>query len=239
MYCRKCGAPQADGAASCHACNTRVGEGHNFCPECGQETDPSASFCGVCGAKVEPAATKGKVGADYREPDRPAARASTSDETSGGSAASRLRGGSGASTPKAGSAAERLRSGGSGATVRSGSAAERLRGGGSAASRLRGGSGSSSSSSSGGRTSSGSSYTYSTPSSGSASLNGKSKVTVILLCLFLGGLGVHNFYMGETKRGAMKLIGTFLLYGIGSILALIDLVKLIIGSYRYNPDKWF
>ena len=30
-------------------------------------------------------------------------------------------------------------------------------------------------------------------------LGGKDKVTMALICFFLGGLGIHNFMMGETK----------------------------------------
>ena len=29
-------------------------------------------------------------------------------------------------------------------------------------------------------------------------LNGQDKVTMIIVCLFLGGLGIHNFMMGES-----------------------------------------
>ena len=37
-------------------------------------------------------------------------------------------------------------------------------------------------------------------------LNGQDKVVMILICLFLGGLGIHNFMMGETKKGVFKII---------------------------------
>lgn len=33
----------------------------------------------------------------------------------------------------------------------------------------------------------------------------KSKVAAGLLALFLGSIGVHNFYLGNTKLGVMKL----------------------------------
>ena len=69
-------------------------------------------------------------------------------------------------------------------------------------------------------------------------LNGKDKVIVILLCLFLGGLGIHNFYMGETKKGVIRIVLS-LLCGVGSIVALIDLIRILIDKYEYNPDKFF
>jgi hypothetical protein len=59
----------------------------------------------------------------------------------------------------------------------------------------------------------------------------KSKITAILLCLFLGGLGAHRFYVGKTGTGILYLF-TYGLLGIG---ALIDLVMLIIGSFT---DAW-
>lgn len=68
-------------------------------------------------------------------------------------------------------------------------------------------------------------------------LNGQDKVVMILICLFLGSLGIHNFMMGETKKGVFRIIATFLLCGIGEIFALIDLVKIAMGSYVVDPDK--
>ena len=67
-------------------------------------------------------------------------------------------------------------------------------------------------------------------------LNGQDKIVMILVCLFLGGLGIHNFMMGETKKGIFKIIMSFLC-GIGGILALIDLIKIAMGNYVVDPDK--
>ena len=67
-------------------------------------------------------------------------------------------------------------------------------------------------------------------------LNGQDKIVMILICLFLGGLGIHNFMMGETKKGVFKIIMS-LVCGLGSIFALIDLVKIAIGSYVVDPEK--
>lgn len=67
-------------------------------------------------------------------------------------------------------------------------------------------------------------------------LAGHDKVVMILVCLFLGGIGIHNFMMGETKKGVFKIIMS-LCCGIGGILALIDLVKIAMGSYVVDPDK--
>jgi len=67
-------------------------------------------------------------------------------------------------------------------------------------------------------------------------LNGQDKIVMILVCLFLGGLGIHNFMMGETKKGVFKIIMS-LICGIGGILALIDLVKIAMGKYVVDPEK--
>lgn len=67
-------------------------------------------------------------------------------------------------------------------------------------------------------------------------LNGQDKVTMIIVCLFLGGLGIHNFMMGESKKGVFKIIMSFLC-GIGGILALIDLVKIAMGTYVVDSTK--
>jgi hypothetical protein len=67
-------------------------------------------------------------------------------------------------------------------------------------------------------------------------LNGQDKIVMILICFFLGGLGIHNFMMGETKKGIFKIIMSFLC-GIGGILALIDLIKIAMDKYVVDPDK--
>ena len=66
-------------------------------------------------------------------------------------------------------------------------------------------------------------------------INGQDKITVALVCFFLGSLGIHNFIMGETKRGVLKIVLTFLC-GLGWILALVDLVKILTDSYVPDPS---
>lgn len=56
----------------------------------------------------------------------------------------------------------------------------------------------------------------------------KSKITALLLCLFLGFLGIHRFYLGHTMPGVIQL---FTGGGCG-IWALIDLVQIITGSMK-------
>ena len=67
-------------------------------------------------------------------------------------------------------------------------------------------------------------------------LAGKDKVTMALICFFLGGIGIHNFMMGETKKGVLKIVLS-LCVGIGGILALIDFIKILTDKYVVDPNK--
>lgn len=56
----------------------------------------------------------------------------------------------------------------------------------------------------------------------------KSKTTALLLCFFLGALGVHCFYVGRTGKWILYLF-TLGLIGIGPI---VDLVLIATGEFR-------
>ncbi len=64
------------------------------------------------------------------------------------------------------------------------------------------------------------------------------KLTLALICFFLGEIGVHNFMMGETKKGILRIILTFFVFGSGWILALIDFIKILTDKYEVDPDKF-
>lgn len=66
---------------------------------------------------------------------------------------------------------------------------------------------------------------------------GMGKIGIALICFFFGGIGIHNFILGETKKGIFKIIASFCLFGIGSIFALIDFIKILVDKYEINPDK--
>jgi len=68
----------------------------------------------------------------------------------------------------------------------------------------------------------------------------KSKTTAALLAFFLGGFGVHKFYLGE-KGGVLRIILTCTIIGafVSGLLALIDFARLLAmdsGEFdrRYN-----
>ena len=55
----------------------------------------------------------------------------------------------------------------------------------------------------------------------------KSNTVALLLCLFLGGLGVHRFYVGKIGTGVLQLLT---LGGLG-IWALIDLIMIVVQKF--------
>jgi TM2 domain-containing membrane protein YozV len=55
---------------------------------------------------------------------------------------------------------------------------------------------------------------------------GKSQLVAFLLCFFLGGLGVHRFYLGYIGIGVVQLLTA----GGCGIWALIDLIRIAIGT---------
>ena len=64
------------------------------------------------------------------------------------------------------------------------------------------------------------------------------KITLALLCFFLGGIGVHNFMLGETKKGVFKIVMSFC-FRKRAILALVDFIRILTDKYEVNPDKIF
>ena len=66
-------------------------------------------------------------------------------------------------------------------------------------------------------------------------LNGQDKIVMLLVCFFIGGLGIHNFMMGETKKGIFRIV-TSICCGIGGIFALIDFIKILMGTYVVKVD---
>lgn len=56
----------------------------------------------------------------------------------------------------------------------------------------------------------------------------KSKVTAILLALFLGGLGIHKFYLGEWGWGVVYLL--FCWTYIPALVAFIEMIRYIMLS---------
>lgn len=66
---------------------------------------------------------------------------------------------------------------------------------------------------------------------GNVMVSDKSRLAATLLCFFLGGLGIHRFYVGKVGTGILWLL-TAGLFGIG---ALIDFIIILCGSFK---DKY-
>lgn len=55
----------------------------------------------------------------------------------------------------------------------------------------------------------------------------KGFVPTVLLCFFLGVLGIHRFYVGKIGTGILQLVT---LGGLG-IWALIDFIMIVVGKF--------
>lgn len=64
----------------------------------------------------------------------------------------------------------------------------------------------------------------------------KSRLAYILLAIFLGGFGVHNFYAGYTKKAVIQLLLTIFL-GWTGVVALAVLVWIIIDIIQVTADS--
>ncbi len=69
-----------------------------------------------------------------------------------------------------------------------------------------------------------------------ATQEGKSKLVAGLLGIFLGGWGIHNFYLGNTGRGVAQIIVTIVTCGIGALWGLIEGILILTGSINTDAD---
>ena len=58
----------------------------------------------------------------------------------------------------------------------------------------------------------------------------KSKMVAGLLGIFLGGFGVHRFYLGYTKMGIIQIVVTLVTCGIGAWWGLIEGIQILCGK---------
>jgi TM2 domain-containing membrane protein YozV len=62
----------------------------------------------------------------------------------------------------------------------------------------------------------------------------KSQLVALLLCLFVGGFGIHRFYLGYPLIGVLQILT---LGGLG-IWTLIDLIMIITGSLQPKDSSY-
>ena len=83
---------------------------------------------------------------------------------------------------------------------------------------------------------------YSQPAYGQPVVAGAPKqwLVALLLGLFFGGFGVHNFYLGYTNRAIIQLILTITVFGapITGVWVLVELILILMrsGSYGYDAQ---
>lgn len=63
----------------------------------------------------------------------------------------------------------------------------------------------------------------------------KSKMTAGLLGIFLGGLGIHNFYLGYTGKAIAQICLSFC-FGVGYIWGLIEGIMILCGSINTDAN---
>ncbi len=64
--------------------------------------------------------------------------------------------------------------------------------------------------------------------------DGKSQMIALILCIFVGVLGIHRFYLGYTMEGVLMLLTG----GGCGIWALIDLVRIITGDLQPKDGSY-
>lgn len=64
----------------------------------------------------------------------------------------------------------------------------------------------------------------------------KSKMAAGLLGIFLGGFGIHRFYLGFTTIGILQIVVTVLTCGIGAIWGTVEGILYLVGSSGFTTD---
>ena len=70
-----------------------------------------------------------------------------------------------------------------------------------------------------------------------APMSDKSRMTAGLLGIFLGGFGVHNFYLGYTNKAVIQIVVTVLTCGLGSLWGIFEGIMIITGNEAYQYDS--
>ena len=73
-------------------------------------------------------------------------------------------------------------------------------------------------------------------SSGNTGAGSRSKIVAGLLGIFLGGFGIHNFYLGYTNKGAIQIAVTIFTCGIGSLWGFIEGILILVGNINTDAD---
>jgi TM2 domain-containing membrane protein YozV len=64
----------------------------------------------------------------------------------------------------------------------------------------------------------------------------KSKIAAGLLGIFLGGLGIHRFYLGFTTIGVIQIVVTLVTCGLGAIWGTVEGILYLVGASGFTTD---
>ncbi|MET4062006.1 TM2 domain-containing membrane protein YozV [Arthrobacter sp. UYP6] len=64
----------------------------------------------------------------------------------------------------------------------------------------------------------------------------KSRLAAGLLGIFLGGMGIHRFYLGHIGLGVIQLVLTLLTFGFASLWGFIEGIMILCGAQSFQRD---
>lgn len=64
----------------------------------------------------------------------------------------------------------------------------------------------------------------------------KSKLVAGLLGIFLGGFGIHRFYLGFTTIGVVQIVVTLLTCGLGALWGTVEGILYLVGAGGFTTD---
>ena len=67
-------------------------------------------------------------------------------------------------------------------------------------------------------------------------VSSRSRLVAGLLGIFLGGWGVHSFYLGKTNRGILQIILTVVTFGAASVWGLIEGILILARAESFRTD---
>lgn len=65
----------------------------------------------------------------------------------------------------------------------------------------------------------------------------KSKLVAGLLGIFVGGLGIHNFYLGYTTKGVIQIILSVVTCGLAGIWGFIEGILILVGNINVDANN--
>jgi TM2 domain-containing membrane protein YozV len=64
----------------------------------------------------------------------------------------------------------------------------------------------------------------------------RSRLVAGLLGIFVGGFGVHSFYLGDNKKGVWQIVATILSCGIGALWGFVEGIMILAGKVNTDFD---